>query len=63
MKQQLTVKQYCTTHGSMKIQYVPPSLGEELDLLHRVFTMYDNDKKKKLALDEVTGWCCKVACA
>ena len=51
----MKIVDYCTNCGSRKLQYVPPSLGEELDLLHRVFIMYDNDKKKKLTLDEVIG--------
>lgn len=47
------MKDYCREHASRKLRYVPPSLGEELDLLHRVFIMYDNDKKKRLSLNEV----------
>ena len=49
---------YCTGCGSRKLQYVPSSLGEELDLLHRVFIMYDNDKKKRLNLEEVSQLPC-----
>lgn len=54
IKERLSVPEYCCQHGHRKLQYVPPSLGEELDLLHRVFAMYDNDKKSKLTLSEVS---------
>lgn len=53
MKQQLKVKDYSAGSASRRVKYVSPSLGEELHLLHRVFLMYDNDKKNKLSLNEV----------
>lgn len=54
VKENLMVKDYCSSCARRKLQYVPPSLGEELDLLHRVFIMYDNEKKNKLTLGEVS---------
>ena len=53
VKEKTRVRMYCKKHVSSKLQQVPSSLGEELDLLHRVFIMYDNDKKDRLTLREV----------
>ena len=54
VKDKIRVNEYCSRYASRKLHSVPPSLGEELDLLYRVFTMYDNDKKNKLTLNEVS---------
>lgn len=53
VKQKIAVKDYRGEYASRKLQYISPSLGDQLDLLHRVFVMYDNDKKSKLSLGEV----------
>ena len=54
IKENLSLGEYCGKYCSRKLQYVPSSLGEELHLLHRVFIMYDNDKKARLSLNEVS---------
>ncbi len=51
IKEKLLVGHYCSSRHQLK--QVPSSLGEELHLLHRVFTMYDNEKKNRLTLSEV----------
>lgn len=50
IKEKLLVGHYCSSRHQLK--QVPSSLGEELHLLHRVFTMYDNEKKNRLTLSE-----------
>ena len=54
VKEKISVKHYCSQLKCRKLECVPLCVGEELHLLSRVFSMYDNDKKNRLSLCEVS---------
>lgn len=53
VKERIGIKEYCS-RNERRLKCVPPSIGEQLHLLRRVFSMYDNEKKNRLTLNEVS---------